>query len=263
MLNNLWTTVQESLTSFNYSSRMKFTSADLGLVNKFWALIQIIAIGMTIIYFLMELNRAWLYEGREMTVKTFGAPFIKFAIALGVLQVSKKLVGWILSGCNALISSADSLESDLTPDTPQANMFENVTLWTFIVYILILFIFVLVSQIISLVFLYKIVVFKLEFLLRLCATPIALSDIYSGANSLGVKWLKGLFAMGLYGAFLVLLPKIGLAYMGGPLNDYNNAANIGAIGQFFRAFIAAIVVPIAEIGAMSVARQVSKEALGV
>lgn len=258
ILDALWGSIQEALSSFDMASNLKIGDAEIGLVNSFWALIQIVATGMTIIYFLMELNRAWLYEGREMTVKTFGTPFIKLAIALGVLSISKKLVSWILSGCNALIHSAEGM-SDYYTKTTSESVFEDVSMWWFVVYVILLVVFILLSWIIHFVFLYKAVVFKLELLIRLCATPIALSDIYSGANSLGVRWLKGLFAMGLYGAMLVLIPKIGGVFVEDIIKQETGLLGISGI---IATLGAVIVVPIAEIGAMSVARQVSKEALG-
>lgn len=262
ILEGLWSAAASALGTIDMAGKMRITSVEIGLVNSFWALIRIVGLGLTVIFFLMEMNRAWLYEGREMNARTFITPFFKLAVAVGVLSVSGRLVTWILQGCNSLIYQADRIVlSDTVSTDPTTSPFGNsVNLWQFISFIIPVLLFVLISYIISFVFLYKALVFKLEFMLRLCATPIAFADIYSGQNSLAVRWAKGLFAMGLYGALLILIPKIGAVYLGGIMAEYQ-VDGIG-IGIILRSACAAIVVPIAEIGAMGVARTVSKEALG-
>ena len=225
--------------------------------------IRVIAVGLTILFFILELNRAYFFDGRELSYKTIAVPFVKLAVAVTVLKYAGGLITIILNTSNALVRTMGGVGPNDANEPPLDALNDSVKGmgWiTLILAILIMIIFWLISQVIMLVFLYKILLFKMEFIIRIIFTPVALADVYSGMHSNAVRWLKALFALALYGACFIIIPKIGAAFMNSLITD---AVSDGGEGVFrlFKLLIMAFVVPIAELGMLGVAKQVTKEAL--
>lgn len=84
-------------------------------INNLWDYFKIIGIGMTLIYFVLELNQRFALEGRDVTIKTVGVPFLKFMVAIAILFNSGSIISWVFSWGNAAYEAADGfISSDST-----------------------------------------------------------------------------------------------------------------------------------------------------
>ena len=246
-------------------NNLTFTGEQVSWTVNAWSAggIRVIAVGLTILFFILELNRAYFFDGRELSYKTIAVPFVKLAVAVTVLKYAGGLITIILNTSNALVRTIGGVGPNEQNEPPAdlLNDYFNKESWiVLILCILIMIIFWLVSQVILLVFLYKILLFKMEFIIRIIFTPVALADVYSGMHSNAVRWLKALFALALYGACFIIIPKVGAMFMNTLITD---AMSEGASGVFkmFKLLVMTLVVPIAELGMLGVAKQVTKEAL--
>ena len=69
----------------------------LSTVNVVWHYLAIIGIGMTLIYFLIEINQKLALEGRDLTLKSIFAPILKLFVAIVILSAGAEIMSWILS----------------------------------------------------------------------------------------------------------------------------------------------------------------------
>lgn len=255
-----------------------FSGSDI--MNQMFSYFSIIGLGFAIIYFLLEINRRYGFEGNDITLKTFGAPFLKFVASLIVLMNYSKIVSWILGLHNAIISkvrnwtwAGNSLTTDVeaTVQAINENVIGAMGLLALLVFLIPLIACLLVTLVCSFVWWYKAIGYKIEFLFRIGLSPIAAADIYgTGLSSGTMRWLKGLLAMTLYGMAFIIIPKIGL---GLAVTDWNKAmtdlasgASSGAeqldlLWTLIKNMVQLIVVPIAEIGVLGAARTATKEVL--
>lgn len=257
--------------------------APTGVINQMFSYFAIIGLGFSIIYFLLEINRRYGFEGNDITLKTFGAPLLKFVASLIVLMNYSKFVSWILAFHNGIIVKVRGWEffgtekplsakvSDIV-DTINNEIVGNLGLLALLVFMIPLVACLLVTLICSFVWWYKAIGYKIEFLFRVGLSPIAAADIYGvGLSSGTMRWLKGLIAMSLYGVAFLLVPKIG---MGIVLSDWGDAVKalrdaatasgkeeLEILWGVIKAMVQLIVVPIAEIGVLGAARNATKEVL--
>lgn len=234
----------------------------LGYANLIWNYLAIIGLGMTIIYFLMEMNRKLALEGRDMNLKSFFAPFLKLMVAIAVLSQGAKMVSWILSFNDTLVTWAatefNSLEAEVgtkMQDSIMATIGNGGMIVSVIIAIPLLLCY-FVAMLLQIIWWYKSIVYKLEVLFRIGITPIALADVYSGQNSNAVKWLKGFLVLGLYAMSMIVLPKLALAV------GFAELTNIENVWDGIKALFTSLVAPFAALGCMSLARSAAKEALG-
>ena len=270
----------------------------LNIANSMWSYFNIIAIGMLLIYFLLEVNQKLAIEGRDLTLKSFFGPFLKLAIAIAVVSQGARIVSAIIELSNDFVTQSDAngsigvntnnllSQNEWIHGADAYAVFETFakTQMGFMERIL-LAVFMLIAwvitQVLGLVWAYKSILYKIEFIFRVGVTPIALADTYNGMNSHAIKWLKGLLAMGIYGMAFLIIPKLGYnLLMADVVNVYENQLNTikGAangtlsVNDYMSAgisngwsllwiLISFIVVPFAEIGCLSLCRQVSKELL--
>lgn len=263
--------------------------------SKIWGYFAIVGLGLTMIYFLFEMNQKLALEGRDINIKSFMSPFLKFAIAVILLSQGTKIVGSIIGFHNYTVKKADQMqtialsESDLialngdggnsevteTPDSSITNeqarekvkeKISGMGLWESLAIFPFVLIMYLIQLILSLVWKYKALTYKLEFLWKIGITPVALSDIYNGSHSNAFRWIKGLIATAIYGASFILLVKLGSWVSYGSYVDMVN--NVFTDSFSFSAFISQIgyllsfvIIPFAELGVLSAVKQATKEAL--
>lgn len=230
-----------------------------------WDYFMLLGIGMTIIYFLIEMNKRWALEGANMTFKNMFAPFLKLIIACVVMMLGADIFGWLLSFSNHL---AEWAEANVTFTSIEGGQYEAVReavkkqdFWAKIILILPTILMYLVSLLCNLVWIYKAMLFKVELVARAMYAPIALADVYSGNNANASRYIKGTVALVLYGVSLILLPKLvgSIALM--DLAGINTAAG-GDVLALVLECVKLMIAPIAAIGLSSAARQITKEAVG-
>lgn len=236
-------------TSDSIADSLKISPNIMAFVNIIWEYFMIIGIGMTLIYFLMEMNRKLALEGRDLNMKSMFAPFLKLMIAIAVLSQGAKIVTWLITYGNNLVDYANThFITALTAGGSGTNgvtgedIISGLGFFSKLLLVIPALLMWVISMICSLVWLYKALGFKIELLFRTAITPIALADIYSGQNANAVRWLKGFLGMAIYAMSFIVIPRIG-----GALAAQELAAS-DDLWEVLRNLAQFLIVPIAEIG---------------
>lgn len=263
------------------------------IVGSIWDAFMFLGICLSVVYFILEINRTWVFEAQNMTYKTVLTPIIKLGISLSVLSKGEWFIGWILQLYNSAITTfADAVATKdtmlnlvTTEDEGVKAIKESFSGWGLFFMLMLLLILLLVSVInvvLKVVWWYKCILVKLELLVRIMVTPVAIGDIYQGRNSNMVRWLKGFLALGLYAGCMIVLPILSasiamdmfkenmtsgfLQFVVGEDGIAPSGIKIVATAglDFFgyiRAMAGIMVSPFVALGAVSIAKQLSKEAL--
>lgn len=239
----------------------EFKGLTSGTVSVIYDFLRIVGLGLTIIYFIIEMNQKLALEGRDLNIKSAFAPFLKLMVAIAAIQYSGKIVGWIISLNDVFIKTVAKSSEDQNLDTFMKSIekaAEDAGFFLLAFAMLILLIIMVVSLVLQLVWLYKAIMYKLELLFRLALLPIAVSDVYQGANSSAIKYLKGFFVLGIVGAACVSLPPLAIQIAMNGISEAAANADIwtamGALGQL-------LVAPFAALAATGIVKQLAKEAL--
>lgn len=264
-MNNLINNVIEAMT--NSSSMdvrwLLFEDNSLFLfIDQIWDYVFIIGLGMTLIYFLLEVNQKLALEGRDLTMKSFFAPFLKLLIAVAVMANGAKVVSWLLTFNNTFVSYVDSnLTLSISPNDSDVydamrDALLNMDIISKVIAALPLLLCWGITLALQIVWIYKAIAYKLEVVWRVGITPIALADVYSGQQSHALRYLKNFLVLGIYAASMIILPRIANTLV------LNTAVTVDNLFDIFAAFAQMIMAPFAALGALSVARTAAKEALG-
>ncbi len=251
---------------------LSFQDSDLAVSNLMWDTFSIVGVGFLIIYFLMELNKIALMSQGNLTMQAFFAPFLKFVCGVAVVCNGNKVIGWILSANNWLMKEADE-NFILDPYNPatspsMGNLKEQISKLGFfdcVWVILGCFVCALISMLVELIMIYNAYARKLEILFRVGLTPISLGDIYKGTDSTAVRYVKKLLALALYGCAFIVIVKIGTNFAMEALVTTFDGFGDSLLNPFdtLKVLGYPIVVSIAEVGALSMAKQACNEVLGV
>lgn len=245
----------------------------MAFINNLWHYLFLAAVGVTLVYFLIEINQRLAVEGMgNMNLKTFFAPFIKLMIAIAVLSQGAKIVGWLLSMNDTLVNYAgsDALLSIPTGGTPDVDTtfhdtmvaaLEDFGLIESIAVVVIMIPCYVISLVLQLVWMYKAVTYKLEVLYRTAVTPFALADVYSGQHSNALRWLKGFIALALYAMAIIIIPKIGTLLTSALTIDAFTGTDI-SFWDLMGALFSTFVMPFACLGVMGTIKQLTKEVMG-
>ena len=171
------------------------------IVSSIWDAFMFLGICLSVVYFILEINRTWVFEAQNMTYKTVLTPIIKLGISLSVLSQGEWLIGWILQLYNSAITTfADAVATQdtmlnlvTTEDEGVKAIKESFSGWGLFFMLMLLLILLLISVInvvLKVVWWYKCILVKLELLVRIMVTPVAIGDIYQGRNSNMVRWLN-------------------------------------------------------------------------
>ena len=98
------------LNSGANGNAVKFSQENVNLISGMWNYFAIVGIGMTLIYFILEMNRKFALEGGDLTIKSFFAPFLKLLLAIAIISQGGKIVGVIIDLNNAMVDKADGTE---------------------------------------------------------------------------------------------------------------------------------------------------------
>lgn len=250
--------------------KLNFAQNDVSIIQGVWDYFAIVGIGMTLIYFLMEMNRKLALEGGDLNFKSFFSPFLKLVIAIAVLSQAAKIVGWILSFNNTMLTGLQTAVStggtggtegtEGTTTYLYDPILDKIGFWGGLGMLLPMTGCMLISIVLKVVWSYKVILYKLEVLFRVGITPIACADIYSGANSTAVRYLKGFLVLGIYGASMVILPELSqlLAFTG----IENAVDDVNIWGIVMGIVESALIAPFAALTCTNVVKTAAKEALG-
>lgn len=273
---------------------LKIDTNMLTFSNWLWGYLMIIGLGFTLVYFLFEMNQKLALEGHDLNIKSIMAPILKLAIACILLMNGASIVGNILGFHNNFVDKAsdysvgnfrlDSAGTSVGEETDTGNEgtesmdeetakeqimtaingFGVLQLVGLLPFVLIM---AIIQMVLSIIWKYKALVYKLELLWKIGITPIALSDIYNGSHSNAIRWIKSLLAMALYGASFILIVKLGNSMVLGSYADVardlsNGEVSISLVLTAVKNILSFVVIPFAELGVLSAIRQATKEALG-
>lgn len=278
-------TISPETLKFDSTSNIIGTN---GVIEQMWGVIASIATTLTILYFVLEINRKMMFERDDFTLKSIGAPLFKLIIAIAIIDNGVDIINGILSGHDALVTQAadwgSSADTAITY-TAEKNPFKSFGLIQQLAIFIPMIVAWMISLVVTFLFWYKAIGYKIEFLFRIGITPIALADIYSGNNSNAIRWLKGFLGLVLYGVSFLVLPKIAYALADGmiiklledngtltkdAINGIKNGKDTGSIiailagdsiWTVIKYIIMKMLAPIAALGSLSAVKQMTKEAV--
>lgn len=265
---------QRALVGNNLENMLTWTQDEVDFALVLWDDFKLLGVCLGIVYFLLEMNHAVYLASSNWTMQSLMTPIIKFGVVFFMIGYGGNLVGGILSMGNWAVgelSYTTNANAGLT-----VHMCDQIKQLGFIECILMflpIIIMVITSFIISLVFVYKIFSYKLEVLVRVAVTPIVFGDLWDGRNSHAIRWLKKLAGLMLYGACFILILRIGYStVISTMINDYAatdtdsayNTAVSAMVGiwALLKGLLFSFLVPIAEIGALSLAKNACMEVFG-
>lgn len=250
---------------------LKFDTGASGTINgtvltTLFEICASVAMSLTLIYFLIEMNRRFVFEASDTTLKTVFVPFLKLLAALGLISYAKDIA---VEAMNIFNSMVDKVSQDVYEDIDAVTLSGLGLIASAFIFLPLLLVW-LVSLVVEIAYWYKAIGFKLEFFFRAAVTPIAMADIYNDFSSGSVRWIKGLFAFGLYGLAFMILPALCndlVAEIAGVQSVADAAADlesdtIGNMWNFIKALIGGLLAPIAALGTLSAVKQLTKEAVG-
>lgn len=251
------------------AAQLNVSAEQLALIHGIWQYFILAGIGLTIVYFIVEINKRWAFEGQNMTLKTMFNPFIKFGIAVALMANAGEIFTVIATFNNTFAGWAADVGTGEGGGAAQSigeTLVNNLDFWQKIIMIFPTILTWIISLVCSLVWVYKAMLYKMELIARIAFAPIALADVYSGFNSTAVKYVKGTIALIIYGGTLIILPKlcISIAFMdmADMMKELTAQASLGNVMEVILAYVKLMIAPIAAIGLSSAARQITKEAVG-
>jgi hypothetical protein len=249
------------------SNSLKFTHDEVALASNIFQYFSWMGICFSLVYFLIEINRKYAFEANDLTLKSMFSPFLKLLASIAILSQGAKILSWILGWNNRLIQTV-AYSADFVVTASESSISDVFDINVFVSGLSFLYLFVMiivceviwfVSLLVRLVWIYKAYLYKIEFLYRIGITPFALSDVYSGHNANAIRWIKGFFALTLYGISMILVPRLGNLIAFNQLFSFDATANPFERSAFL---IMYLIAPIAELGVLSAIKQMTKEALG-
>lgn len=251
------------------------SSIELNIPNAMWRHFAIFGMSILIVYFILEMNKAMLIDN-SYTLKTITMPLIKLGLGFVVISKGKELVSLFLGFNNSLINytydkfnigDATIQQAGINSE-PYTKYIGELSFFGVIFMIIPALLLFVIQKVVSMIFAFKGLTWKLEYLFRIGVTPIALGDIYEGKNSLAFKWMKKFLALTLYAMGLIVIMNLGSALQIQIMSNGFNGTNVATgvitgLTGLVEGCLFAILIPIAEIGVMGTVKQICNEVLGV
>lgn len=242
-----------------------------GFVRVMYDTTSMIGFCLIIVYFLLELNQKIALEGRDLTMKTFFAPFLKLMVAFAAIEFSGTVVARIIEFGDGLLDKMNGalvstgFDGDLFDEIDTAEEaitlfgLKDVAFFAALLLIIVGLLALIIGWVLKLVWWYKSLLYRAELLVRVAYLPIAVSDVYQGSHSNCIRYIKGFLAHVIWGASMVGLPKLvtAIAY-----SAFEVEVTAGDAFGIIGAVLSMLVVPFAAIAITSTVKQVAKEALG-
>ena len=271
-------------------------STSSNIVGDLYNLISGLAIGLTIIYFCYEANSKWAFEGNDISPKSLAGPFLKLIMAVIIIENCQDWLDIAWSSFKAqfgtFYSSSDAVAIASIADSKVAatNIIQSLGIIRQVGFLIPLLILWGASTIVTLLFTYKAILFKIEFAYRIGVSPLAMADAYNGMSSSSVRWFKGMIGFMLYGCAFVAVPKLAASIIDSArIFTYYDAAGSAVTGTLKQAveqtvsqfddkvtaknylknaglidmvisFMPALLIPIASLGVLGAIQQVCREA---
>lgn len=297
--------VLSSSASYGWlESTLEFKDTDFLIITEFWKLLMPIAMTILIIGFLFELQETMFRMQGNEVFKAFIMPFFKLLAGYTVLANGVTLVNGLLGVNNyfikacqkleldpALLSNSDKIDvSGLTDVVDGMGLYEHLFCW---IGLLIVWV---IQMLPAIVMYYNAFARKFEMILRVGVLPIACGDLFSRDvwNSTGVRALKKILALGLYGGGMIIILKTASAlqttYMmesfshielefvvegmqngsvlanmfGSSLNNLwlSTGGGLVAVFMLIKVLIYSAMILMAGVGACSMTKQACNEVLG-
>lgn len=249
-----------------FKTLLKINNKDLGVANEIWKYVAIIGMVMLCIFFLIDLSKASIQAMSDSRLQQIASPFFKLILGIAFLQYGDDIVGGLLGIGNKAVdfiygkngklfdgTGSDSITTQLIEQVAEMNLLEATG------QLVPASIFWLASIFVSLIILYQAISRKIEIVLRVGLTPIALGDVYQLENSTAIRYLKKLFALVLWGFIMVAILKIGSNIVAGDLSTIFKTDKVDSISMVV---FMPLLVPLAEAGMISSSKQILFDALG-
>lgn len=271
-----WVIVQVISLSGITAADLTVDNTTIHLIDNVWNYFILVGIGLTVIYFIIDLNKKWMFEGQSMSIKTIFIPFAKLVIAVIVMFNANTLFASLCSFNNGFATVVQSWfsVSGIPSISIGKKLVDSLAFWEKIILLFPIIISFAVALICNLVWVYKALTYKIELIVRTAFAPIALADIYSGLNASALKYIKGTLALIIYGGCLILLPRLTMAIACTGLiadmtqlqtNITNGTLPLDVTVNIFAvvlSYLKIMIAPIAAIGLTGAAKTITKEALG-
>ena len=211
------------------------------IVKEIYNYLAIAGIAFTLVYFLMEMNEKLALEGRDLTMKSFFAPFLKLMVAIAVISQSGKIVSSIImfndtfiTKISNLAKAGDTTQADLAEVmTKLMEMFGKLGFFILLVVLIILMLTAIIGLVLKLVWWYKGMMYKLELLFRLSVLPIAVADIYGGRHSNAIRYIKGFLALCLCPCESLLILSFVVDTLCHAADDFNLVNGLNSHAEIF------------------------------
>lgn len=272
-----------------------------GFASSFAGIAGNIALLLTTVYFLLEINMRLATESGNTPIRTWVGSILKYGIAAYLVGNGHNLTMNFLALANSLVSQANSVVIQAAPavmpsaaggggyggegdaingafsvvgSTLTALMDAGPNFFAKFFACMFLGLGYAATWVCGIIWIYKSISYKIEFSFRVGLYPFALADAYQGNSSSAVRFLKSIVGMGLYGAAFIVIPKIGMGVMAEMLSKMITESDTafaagGALtgnpssGLFIvvKGLFVALAVPAAEIGCLGICKQAIKEYL--
>lgn len=244
---------------------LQFKSGDLEVANQIWNMVSIMGMVMLLIFFFIELSKMGIQAMSDGRIQQVASPFFKLVFGVGMLQFGGEIVGNLLGiGNNYVIKMIGTGTDPAIDTTMYVEMLKDkdITQGEAMMQVIPATFFWLASLLVSLVIVYQAISRKIEVVLRVGLTPIALGDIYNLENSTAIRYLKKLFALILWGFVMCAILQIG-AQLGAEnlVQLGKNEDNLGVGTMTMTAFLP-LLLPLAEAGMVSASKQILFDVLG-
>ncbi len=241
-------------------------------VMEIYDILTPLAIVFLIIWFLIEMTKVYAFQRDEMTLQSALAPLMKFIVGYALIAYGKRFIEMTLNLNNVLIDTIVNLNTtngkvtfydEVTLTEPQkealSQIVSNVTDlgWMGAIGSLATGLIIEVAVTIATgMIIFHCYSRKLEIMVRLPFVGLALSDIYEGKQSTGVRYLKKLLALAISGLAIMVLLNVGTDLMAGQ-------GLTSPVGKPLAEIISPVLIAFAMSGMVSVAKQITNDVLGV
>lgn len=247
---------------------LKVTQDQVDLVLPLMQALSCIGMGITIILFLTEINQKLAFDGSNMTLKSVLAPLLKLFFALCVMKKGADIVGWCISAGLSLID-ASSLSADTAGLTSNINdyvdsmgdMIDTLGILVLVGLLIPILVAFILGVVCRLIWWYKSIIYKIQVIWQVVVAPVGFADIYNGLNSGTLRYIKRIIACGVEGMAMLALPALTLELALTTLLTAPSGTDvINNLLQSLSGFFQLAICPIVALGALSVVKQVTKDA---
>lgn len=257
----------------------------LNVINTIWDYFRLAGMGIAIIYFLMELNNKMGFESGNVTLKTFAMPFCKLALAILMLSYAPTLMSNMLGFNNVFInkmanignlptvsvsgtvnqpsssgSSGDGSDSSLIEEKTEkvSSIIEKAGLIKQLGFFLPMLMAWIINTVLGFIWIYKAFSYKIELILKISLTPLAIVDCYNTNSTAVIRWVKSVLALVIYGGMLMLLSRIAMLQN---VIGIEEVLENGNLLEWIVEVVKSLILPFAMLGVTGTIKQVCKEAL--